>query len=182
MYSAGPIGLWSVIEEGIGIVAGSMPALRPLLSLPIFGGTRTGGSTGNSHPDVHSRAWAGNRRNTLELEASMKLDTLPSHQGEDSGSSGPQGHHASNSSTSHRCGYRRSNSKKRTTTAMGAQNGTYKQSRISREDSDGESQKHILKETRVTISSETAENGTEEWTKRRINGWNQQVSRTKESR
>lgn len=37
MFSTGAIGLWSIIEEGIGIIAGSMPALRPLLTLPIFG-------------------------------------------------------------------------------------------------------------------------------------------------
>lgn len=37
MFSTGAIGLWSIIEEGIGIIAGSMPALRPLLNLPMFG-------------------------------------------------------------------------------------------------------------------------------------------------
>jgi hypothetical protein len=35
MYSTGKIGFWSLMEEGIGIVAGSLPALRPLLSLRI---------------------------------------------------------------------------------------------------------------------------------------------------
>lgn len=49
MFSTGQIGLWSVIEEGIGITAGSMPALRPVLSLPFFNhfsrhGSRSGGS------------------------------------------------------------------------------------------------------------------------------------------
>ncbi|KAJ0121927.1 cation-transporting atpase 4 [Diaporthe amygdali] len=39
MFSTGQIGLWSVVEEGIGICAGSMPTLRPLLSLSIFGGS-----------------------------------------------------------------------------------------------------------------------------------------------
>ncbi|KAF2134326.1 hypothetical protein P153DRAFT_331419 [Dothidotthia symphoricarpi CBS 119687] len=33
MYSTGKIGFWSLMEEGIGVVAGSLPALRPLLSL-----------------------------------------------------------------------------------------------------------------------------------------------------
>lgn len=40
MYSTGSIGLWSIIEESIGIIAGSLPALRPLLSLSVFGGAR----------------------------------------------------------------------------------------------------------------------------------------------
>ncbi|KAF2833879.1 hypothetical protein CC86DRAFT_462135 [Ophiobolus disseminans] len=35
MYGTGKIGFWSLIELGIGIVAGSLPALRPLLSLRI---------------------------------------------------------------------------------------------------------------------------------------------------
>lgn len=35
MYSTGKIGFWSLTEEGIGIIAGSLPALRPLLSLRI---------------------------------------------------------------------------------------------------------------------------------------------------
>jgi hypothetical protein len=33
MYGTGKIGFWSLMEEGIGIVAGSLHALRPLLSL-----------------------------------------------------------------------------------------------------------------------------------------------------
>lgn len=39
MFSTGAIGLWSVLEEGIGIISGSMPALRPLLNLQIFHGS-----------------------------------------------------------------------------------------------------------------------------------------------
>jgi hypothetical protein len=35
MYGTGKIGFWSLMEEGIGIVAGSLHALRPLLSLRI---------------------------------------------------------------------------------------------------------------------------------------------------
>lgn len=42
MYATGKVGLWSIIEEGVGIFAGSLPALRPLLSLPLF---RRGGSS-----------------------------------------------------------------------------------------------------------------------------------------
>lgn len=35
MYGTGKIGFWSLMEEGIGIIAGSLPALRPLLSLKV---------------------------------------------------------------------------------------------------------------------------------------------------
>lgn len=35
MFGTGKIGFWSLTEEGIGIIAGSLPALRPLLSLRI---------------------------------------------------------------------------------------------------------------------------------------------------
>ncbi|KAK9419724.1 hypothetical protein SUNI508_07210 [Seiridium unicorne] len=45
MFSTGAIGLWSVIEEGIGIIAGSMPALRPLLNMACFGRTTVRGSS-----------------------------------------------------------------------------------------------------------------------------------------
>lgn len=41
MYATGKIGLWSIIEEGTGIFAGSLPALRPLLSLPFLNGGRS---------------------------------------------------------------------------------------------------------------------------------------------
>ncbi|KAG9191846.1 hypothetical protein G6011_10580 [Alternaria panax] len=35
MYSTGKIGFWSLTEVGIGLIAGSLPPLRPLLSLRI---------------------------------------------------------------------------------------------------------------------------------------------------
>ncbi|KFY36228.1 hypothetical protein V494_05202 [Pseudogymnoascus sp. VKM F-4513 (FW-928)] len=48
MFGTGKIGLWSIIEEGIGITAGSLHALRPLLSLPIFGSNGSSDNTGGS--------------------------------------------------------------------------------------------------------------------------------------
>jgi hypothetical protein len=54
MFSTGQIGLWSIIEEGIGIIAGSMPALRPLLTLPIFGRS-TIRSSNNQQSAPHER-------------------------------------------------------------------------------------------------------------------------------
>lgn len=59
MYSTGKIGLWSVIEEGIGIFAGSLPALRPLLNLAFLGG---GDSSENSE-DPASRKGGNGRSN-----------------------------------------------------------------------------------------------------------------------
>ena len=35
MYSTGKIGFWSLTEIGIGLIAGSLPSLRPLLSLRV---------------------------------------------------------------------------------------------------------------------------------------------------
>ncbi|KAH7122014.1 hypothetical protein B0J13DRAFT_648138 [Dactylonectria estremocensis] len=58
MYSTGAIGLWSILEEGIGIVAGSMPALRPLLSLPMFGRSTYASGSGSGHPSAHIKSSA----------------------------------------------------------------------------------------------------------------------------
>lgn len=70
MYSTGKIGLWSIIEEGVGITAGSLHALRPLLSLPIFGGSAAAVSSGpESANKFQSRS---NRR----LHSDVKLDTF----------------------------------------------------------------------------------------------------------
>ncbi|KAF9778289.1 hypothetical protein IL306_004249 [Fusarium sp. DS 682] len=78
MYSTGAIGLWSIVEEGIGIIAGSMPALRPLLNLPMFRGTTyasnsesNGISSRKNPPHVsgnkHTRIVSENQRSSLEL-------------------------------------------------------------------------------------------------------------------
>ncbi|KAF4960302.1 hypothetical protein FSARC_10499 [Fusarium sarcochroum] len=53
VYSTGAIGLWSILEEGIGIIAGSMPSLRPLLSLPFFSRTTYASNTGSNHISAH---------------------------------------------------------------------------------------------------------------------------------
>ncbi|KAH7397129.1 hypothetical protein BKA66DRAFT_408557 [Pyrenochaeta sp. MPI-SDFR-AT-0127] len=58
MYSTGKIGFWSLLEEGIGIIAGSLPALRPLLSLRIRITTSSTApaASGNAYPTgSHSR-------------------------------------------------------------------------------------------------------------------------------
>ncbi|KAL4727054.1 hypothetical protein ACLX1H_005954 [Fusarium chlamydosporum] len=55
VYSTGAIGLWSILEEGIGIIAGSMPALRPLLNLSIFGKSTyaSGGASNQASSHMH---------------------------------------------------------------------------------------------------------------------------------
>lgn len=148
MYSAGPIGLWSIIEEGIGIVAGSLPALRPILTLRIFGGSRNDSqpnSKGLSQgDDLDSHPWgSGEHRATRSVELKTYV-TGPVPVGDLSG-----GHGGGNG---------------------GGGNGKPKLSRDG--DSDGESQTHILKETRVTVSREQANPSVaEQWKWRRVNGW-----------
>lgn len=66
MYGTGKIGFWSLTEEGIGIVAGSLPALRPLLSLRVgfsssmnTPGAATSGRTDPSSRHRHARSRSG---------------------------------------------------------------------------------------------------------------------------
>ena len=57
MYGTGKIGFWSLMEEGVGIIAGSLPALRPLLSLRIGLSSSMGtpGATASGRSDPLSR-------------------------------------------------------------------------------------------------------------------------------
>ncbi|KAH8816708.1 hypothetical protein F5884DRAFT_230253 [Xylogone sp. PMI_703] len=125
MFGTGKIGLWSIIEEGIGIVAGSLHALRPLLSLSIFGGTTHDKSSGPSSGSRLKQSRSGHQ----ELGAHVKLNSL---QREEQGGE-------------------RSEDRDR--------------------DGDGDSQKHILKETQVTVMSneQAAEPG--EWERSQVLGW-----------
>lgn len=76
LFGTGKIGLWSIIEEGIGITAGSLHALRPLLSLPIFGGNgssdNTGGSASASNKFKQSSGQKG-QRNEINLDTFHQL-------------------------------------------------------------------------------------------------------------
>lgn len=100
MFSTGKIGLWSLIEEGMGIFAGSLPALRPLLSRSFFNGTSSGNSNSASAGNKYNQPWTGKYHGSKEVQ----LDTFHQLAGE--------------------------------------------------KDSDRDSQKHILKETRVTMTNE----------------------------
>jgi len=116
MFSTGKIGLWSIIEEGIGIFAGSLPALRPLLSLRFLNGSGTGGSnsaSGNKHNKPRTGRYQGSE--------GVQLDTF--HQ-------------------------------------------------LADKDEDGDSQKHILKETKVIMTN--AQSGPPaEWERSQVLGWEQ---------
>lgn len=92
MFSTGHIGLWSVIEEGIGITAGSMPALRPILSLSFFNqfsrggsggsGARTLRSTGNGMHMDRGQGPDGVKMDTMRSKRSVKCNNDVSGDGE----------------------------------------------------------------------------------------------------
>ncbi|POS75083.1 hypothetical protein DHEL01_v206525 [Diaporthe helianthi] len=129
MFSTGQIGLWSIVEEGIGICAGSMPTLRPLLSLSVFGGST------NASKD-HSRGTlplsASNHLKQAEQGEAVKMDTVRSP--------------------------RASKNRQRTST-------------------DDDSVKHILKETRVTVTDERYNPDDDPWPRQQVLGWDARVGR-----
>jgi hypothetical protein len=93
MFSTGAIGLWSIIEEGIGIIAGSLPALRPLLSLPIFSRASAGESKGT--PYANSNHLRQSRNWHHPLGSGVKMDTLErinSADGDGDGDGGSERH------------------------------------------------------------------------------------------
>ena len=117
MFSTGKIGLWSIIEEGIGIIAGSLPSLRPLLSLPFLNGSSTGKSS--------------------ERDSACKLKNL----------------------------------KRRSQVLRSDTNiDTFQQ--LQNTDGDGDSQRHILKETQVTVTNEPS-GGPGEWERSQAPAWQQ---------
>jgi hypothetical protein len=125
MYSTGAIGLWSILEEGIGIIAGSMPALRPLLNLPFFSkntyASNTGSNQLSSHmnlPNATTNRRKGNQ--SQSKKASMELNDFRTH----------------------------------LTTHVGYGDGENREQKHSLDDSD--SQKYILKSTRVVVTREQA--------------------------
>src|SRR4051812_24817195 len=95
MFATGKIGLWSIIETGMGIFAGSLGTLRPLLTLPFFNWSTYGNSNHTS---------SANKLN-MPKRSNIKMDTF-----QQLGDS-------------------------------------------SDKDGDADSQKHILKETQVTVTS-----------------------------
>tara|TARA_R110002003_G_scaffold239_4_gene17219 strand:- start:5528 stop:5890 length:363 start_codon:yes stop_codon:yes gene_type:complete len=86
MYSTGKIGFWSLAEEGIGIIAGSLPALRPLLSLRIKVSTSSGRNApaGGTYPSQsHSRP-APSRAGVIMMDTFQTLGDGDDHSDGDS--------------------------------------------------------------------------------------------------
>ncbi|EED21068.1 conserved hypothetical protein [Talaromyces stipitatus ATCC 10500] len=127
MFSTGSIGLWSVIEEGIGIIAGSLPALRPLLSLPIFSRSSAGGSNGTPYnaPYANGHNARRSRSGHHPLGSGVKMDTLQRIQSVDA-------------------------------------------------DGDRESQRHILKETEVAVTSKIRSTTPGAWERSQVLGFKSQ--------
>ncbi|PQE31840.1 cation-transporting atpase 4 protein [Rutstroemia sp. NJR-2017a WRK4] len=113
MFATGSIGLWSIIETGMGIFAGSLGTLRPLLALPFFNWSSYGNSNNGSTAN----------KLTMPKRSSIKMDTF-----QQLGDS-------------------------------------------SDKDADAESQKHILKETQVTVTSNERVSTPGEWTESQVLGW-----------
>ncbi|KAK7414011.1 hypothetical protein QQX98_007122 [Neonectria punicea] len=140
MYSTGAIGLWSILEEGIGLIAGSMPALRPLLNLRIFGGTYgSGGGGSNGYPSAHMKSGATGHDRThpssrLRDEDHVKMDTFSAPISTEAGL----------------------HQKKRSQGSL---------------DDDGDSQKHILKQTQVTVVATHSGAASDDWARQQVLGW-----------
>lgn len=74
MYSTGKIGFWSLMEAGIGIVAGSLPALRPLLSLRVsFSSSVTPGAATSGRTEPLSRSRRVRTRSEVMMDTFQTL-------------------------------------------------------------------------------------------------------------
>ncbi|KAK7959593.1 uncharacterized protein PG986_004447 [Apiospora aurea] len=154
MFSTGAIGLWSVLEEGIGIIAGSLPALRPLLSLRAFGGNgrRTDGSSASDtnqlpigttapHPRYQETPLPYTR--TRQGSNAIRLDAFDLSPESESGS----------------------------LRGWGSRRGSAKGG-FDKEDDDGDSQRQIIKEVHVTIEAEeSGQAGSDDWIRQQVLGW-----------
>lgn len=167
MFSTGAIGLWSILEEGIGIIAGSLPALRPLLSLPAAGGKDrdTGSSSANTNPLVPNAA-------------PSFQSTKYQQQQQKPGSLRPQTHtrQASNtfrlnvleadSENSHRTGGWGRKSR------PGSTKDDYDDDDDDDDDNDGDSQKQIVKEVHVRVEAEDLDQtASDDWVRQQVLGW-----------
>lgn len=128
MFGTGAIGLWSILEEGIGIIAGSMPALRPLLNMTALRtkSDRSGGS--GAYNPTPSQAFRPPPNRRLKPDT-FAMDTMCTQIADE-----PE--------------YRKDQAP----------------------DSDGDSQRHILKETQVTVTSDQGP-AADDWAKQQVLGW-----------
>ncbi|KAF4535756.1 Cation-transporting ATPAse 4 [Lasiodiplodia theobromae] len=145
LYGLANIALWSIIESGVGLIAGSLPALRPLLRyIPFFAS-----SLSNSGPskDGVTTIGGGNTGNKSRLTGNHthhhKLDTFRMSRGSMDGGDAVGvaiGHH-------HRDGGVADGEHSHTVACEAGK-------RNWEELSDAESQKYILKESHVTVTNE----------------------------
>lgn len=75
MFGTGKIGFWSLTEEGIGIIAGSLPALRPLLSLRIrvTVGSKTPQSAERQYPSISANRQPSARSRGIPMDTFQTL-------------------------------------------------------------------------------------------------------------
>ena len=76
MYGTGKIGFWSLMEEGIGIIAGSLPALRPLLSLKVGFSSSMNTPTPGGYASGRSEPRSKVNRNILSRQDALALNTF----------------------------------------------------------------------------------------------------------
>ncbi|KAI4602327.1 hypothetical protein KJ359_009567 [Pestalotiopsis sp. 9143b] len=75
LYSVADIAIWSVVESGIGIIAGSAPSLRPLLKyIPFLGDTSSNRTPGTGGPS--GAAGASYKLDTYRFKNSNAPHTL----------------------------------------------------------------------------------------------------------
>lgn len=90
LYGTGKIGFWSLMEEGIGIVAGSLPALRPLLSLRVgfSSSMNTPGGATSGHPEpMNNSNKHGRSRSALMMDTFQTLNDGEGDEEHDDGDS-----------------------------------------------------------------------------------------------
>ncbi|KAL0258014.1 hypothetical protein SLS55_007185 [Diplodia seriata] len=138
LYGLANIAVWSIIESGIGLIAGSLPALRPLLRyVPFFAS-----SLSNSGP---SKDGATKTAGTHRTRTHRKLDTFRMSVGSVNGEgSGGYGAHGGGGGGGHGGG---NGERFQTQCEAGKRNWEELSD-------DGESQKYILKESHVTVTNE----------------------------
>ncbi|KAK7995325.1 hypothetical protein PG990_014098 [Apiospora arundinis] len=183
MFSTGAIGLWSILEEGIGIVAGSLPALRPLLTLPILGGNSR--ETGNSS-SAHGTT---NRILPTATPPSFQSSSKAQQQKQQGGPLRPQ-IHPRGASNAFRLSVFDCSPASESILNNGDNNNNYNQrmanwgrrsprgsgkdaaSDDEDDDNDGDSQKQIVKEVHVSVEAEDSnQSASDDWIRQQVLGW-----------
>ncbi|EKG13682.1 hypothetical protein MPH_09148 [Macrophomina phaseolina MS6] len=136
LYGLANIALWSIIESGTGIIAGSLPTLRPLLRYIPFMASSASADPSASYGDRHSTTLIAQHYLRHYSSSGYRLESRPASMvegaGESSGGAGPEiGSHAACEAGKHRW----------------------------EELSDAENQKFILMESHVSVTNEPMDPG-----------------------